>query len=179
MRKQKGVNEICKRLIYGSAKYNNAASTGVKTSNNGGNTYSSPAPIDQLERPKKTIIAYGDGMFNTSPRGNQAAPARLIKKALKKYCCKQLEVFMVDEYLTSQVCNKCKIRNVDNIVTQKSKRRVHTILKCNQNTCNVIWNRDIMAANNILDIFLFAANNNNERLDVFKRSDTTTKKPSV
>ncbi|CEG83412.1 hypothetical protein RMATCC62417_17336 [Rhizopus microsporus] len=62
-------------------------------------------------------------MFNGSLRGNKAAPVRLIKKVLKKYCGKQLEIFMVDEYLTSQICNRYKSRNVDNIVTERSKRR--------------------------------------------------------
>ena len=68
---------------------------------------------------------------------------------------------------------------MDNVVTEKSKRRVHTILKCKQNTCNIVWNRDIMAAHNILDMFLFIARNNNQRLDIFMRQGTSNDQPSV
>ncbi|KAI8050113.1 hypothetical protein BDF21DRAFT_404601 [Thamnidium elegans] len=179
MRKQKDVHEICKRLIHGSVKYNSAESTGVKTSTNNENTYSPPAPSDNLETPGKTIIAFGDGAFSGNLRGHKAAPVRLIKKALNKYCGNNLEICMVDEYLTSQICNECKNRNVENIVTHKSKRRVHTILKRQQTTCNIVWNRDIMTAYNILDIFLFAAKSNNQRLDAFKRQNTTSEQSSV
>ncbi|ORE09418.1 hypothetical protein BCV72DRAFT_64318 [Rhizopus microsporus var. microsporus] len=48
-----------------------------------------------------------------------------------------------------------------------------------QNTCNIVWNRDIMAAHNIFDIFLFAARNNNQRLDVSIRQGTSNDQPSV
>ncbi|KAG1295769.1 hypothetical protein G6F57_017087 [Rhizopus arrhizus] len=167
--KNLGVHEICKRFIHGSVKYDEKATTGVRTSTKKENRYYPSAPIDHEKRSKKTIIAFGDGMFGSSLRGNKSAPVRMIKKALKKYCGKQLDICMVDEYLTSQICNKCKTRNVDNVVTAKSKRRVHTVLQCKQNNCNIIWNRDIMAAHNILDIFLFAAKNKNQRLDAFVR----------
>ena len=172
IRKQKGVHEICKRLIHGSVKYNEKASAENESK------YCPPAPLDHPDKPRKTIIAFGDGMFNSSPRGNRGAPVRLMKKTLQKYCGNQLEIFMVDEYLTSQICNRCKNRNMDNVVTEKSKRRVHTVLKCKQNTCNIVWNHDIMAAHNILDIFLFAVRNNNRRLDVFMQG-ATNDQPSV
>ncbi|GAA5810613.1 hypothetical protein MFLAVUS_004036 [Mucor flavus] len=172
------VHEICKRLIHGSAKYNSATSTGVKTSTKNKNTYSPPAPNDNLEAPGKTIIAFGDGAFSGNGRGHKAVPVRLIKKALNKYCGNNLEIRMVDEYLTSQICNKCKNRNVENMVTHKSKRRVHIILKYQQTTCNIVWNRDIMAAHNILDISLFAANDNDQRFDAFKRQNTTNEQSS-
>lgn len=126
MRKQKGVHKICKRLIHGSAKYYSTTSTGVKTSTKNENTYSPPAPSDNLEAPGKTIIAFGDGAFSGNGRRHKAAPVRLIKKALDKYCGNNLEIYMIGEYLTSQICNKCKDRNVENIVTHKSKRSVHT-----------------------------------------------------
>ncbi|ORE01851.1 hypothetical protein BCV72DRAFT_320049 [Rhizopus microsporus var. microsporus] len=144
IRKQKGMHEICKRLMHGSVKYNKKASTGVKTSSaENESKYCLPAPLDHPDKPRKTIIAFGDCMGTCPP----------YKKALQKYCGNQLEICMVDEYLTCQICNRCKNRNMGNVVTEKSKRR----------------NRDIMAAHNILDIFLFAAKNNNQRLEVFMR----------
>ncbi|ORE09711.1 hypothetical protein BCV72DRAFT_201069, partial [Rhizopus microsporus var. microsporus] len=180
IRKQKGVHEICKGLMYGSVKYNKKSSTGVKTSSaENESKYCPPAPLDHPDKPRKTIIAFGDGMFKNSLRGNRGAPVRLIKKALQKYCGNQFEIRMVDEYLTSQICNRCKNRNMDNVVTEKPKRRVHMILKCKQNTCNIVWNRGIMAAYNILDMFLFAIRNNSQRLDVFMRQGTFNDQSSV
>ncbi|EIE91263.1 hypothetical protein RO3G_15974 [Rhizopus delemar RA 99-880] len=60
IRKQKGVHEICKRFIHGSAKYDEKATTGVRTSTKKENRYYLSAPIDHEKRSKKTIIAFGD-----------------------------------------------------------------------------------------------------------------------
>ncbi|KAI7907630.1 uncharacterized protein BX663DRAFT_528406 [Cokeromyces recurvatus] len=142
VKKQKGVHEICKRFVYNSSKCHQKSSTGVKSVINNISKFYPPTLTDHKERPVKTIIALGDGV--------------------------QLEVVMVNEYLTSQICNKCKIRNVKNVVTKKSKRRVHTILQCQQNT----------SAHNNLYLFLFASKNNNQRLSQFKRKDATTDETS-
>ncbi|KAG1065446.1 hypothetical protein G6F42_026827 [Rhizopus arrhizus] len=77
IRKQKGVHEICKRFIHGSAKYDEKATTGVRTSTKKENRYYPSAPIDHEKRSKKTIIAFGDGMFGSSLRGNKSAPVRM------------------------------------------------------------------------------------------------------
>ncbi|CEG68481.1 hypothetical protein RMATCC62417_04733 [Rhizopus microsporus] len=67
IRKQKGVHEICKRLMHGSVKYNKKASAGVKTSSaENESKYCPSAPLDHPDKPRKTIIAFGDGMFNSS-----------------------------------------------------------------------------------------------------------------
>ncbi|KAL0077491.1 hypothetical protein J3Q64DRAFT_1873112 [Phycomyces blakesleeanus] len=84
-----------------------------------------------------------------------------------------MEMYMLYEYLTSQVCNEFKKRNVENLVNSKSKRRVHAILQLQETTCNIVWNRDIMAVHNILDIFLFSSRNNNQRPDVSVRQTET------
>lgn len=78
-----------------------------------------------------------------------------------------VQVCFIDEYLTSQVCNTCKKRNLDNITTTNSKRRVHLVLKCNNNSCNIVWNRDVNTAKNIVGFFIFAAKNENQRLPAF------------
>ncbi|KAL0073613.1 hypothetical protein F4703DRAFT_1911338 [Phycomyces blakesleeanus] len=98
------------------------------------NKYFPPAPADHTEAPLKTIIDFGDGMFNHVPRGNKAASVRLI--------------------------------NLENLVNSNLKRRVYTILQCQETTCNIVWNRNIMATQNLLGI-LFSARNNNQRRDVF------------
>ncbi|KAI8647718.1 hypothetical protein BD408DRAFT_408368, partial [Parasitella parasitica] len=94
-------------------------------------------------------------------RSKRSGPTKTIIKALQK--CKEnrgVTAQMVDEYLTSQVCNNCKKRNVEYVVQRSAKRRVHSVLRCQETACNIFWNRDIMAAKNILNIFLYAARNN-------------------
>ncbi|OAD65418.1 Homeodomain-like DNA binding domain-containing transcription factor [Phycomyces blakesleeanus NRRL 1555(-)] len=112
------------------------------------NKFFLPASTDHTEAPVKTSIAFGDGVMN-------------------------MEMYMLYEYLTSQVCNEFKKRNVENLVNSKSKRRVHAILQLQETTCNIVWNRDIMAVHNILDIFLFSSRNNNQRPDVSVRQTET------
>ncbi|KAI8638725.1 hypothetical protein BD408DRAFT_351345, partial [Parasitella parasitica] len=166
IKKQKCIEEICRRLTYGSAKYGEKSRMIEKKQTT---SYIPPTPIDHDIKPRKTILALGNAMFNGSLRGNKSAPVRRIRESLRKRRGETLDICFIDEYLTSQVCNICKERNLENVTTAKSVRRVHTVLQCQQNTCNTVWNRDIMAANNILDIFLFAVFNNNERPDIFKR----------
>jgi hypothetical protein len=50
-------------------------------------------------------------------------------------------------------------------------QKIHAVLKCI--SCNTVWNLDVMAAKNMRHIFVYMALNNNERLDAFKRPDTT------
>ncbi|ORE15919.1 MFS general substrate transporter [Rhizopus microsporus] len=40
------------------------------------------------------------------------------------------EFVPVDEYLTSQICNKCKSKQLNNISITGSKRRAHVVLRC-------------------------------------------------
>ncbi|ORE01350.1 hypothetical protein BCV72DRAFT_310112 [Rhizopus microsporus var. microsporus] len=60
------------------------------------------------------------------------------------------EFVSVDEYLTSQICNKCKPRQLNNTSIAGSKRRVHSILKCE--SCGTVWNRDVNSVLNIYDL---------------------------
>ncbi|KAL0083782.1 hypothetical protein J3Q64DRAFT_1810002 [Phycomyces blakesleeanus] len=122
------------------------------------NKYFPPAPADHTEAPLKTIIDFGDGMFNHVPRGNKTASVRLNM------------MYMLDEYLTSQVCNESKKINLENLVNSNLKRRVYTILQCQETTCNIVWNRNIMATQNLLGI-LFSARNNNQRRDYVTVAD--------
>ena len=54
-------------LIHGSVKYNEKTSTGAKTSSaENENKYCPPAPLDHPDKPRKTTIAFGDGMFTAA-----------------------------------------------------------------------------------------------------------------
>ena len=73
----------------------------------------------------------------------------------------------VDEYLTSQICNKCKSKQLNNISITGSKRRVHSVLKCE--SCGTVWNRDVNSALNIYGIFVYKSKHDNESPPPFKR----------
>ncbi|KAI8641591.1 hypothetical protein BD408DRAFT_417841, partial [Parasitella parasitica] len=79
------------------------------TTTRNNSSYSRPPPLDGSFKANKTIIAYGDGRFLPTMRGKRPGPTKTIIKALQK--CKEnrgVTVQMVDEYLTSHVCNNCK-----------------------------------------------------------------------
>ncbi|KAI7904031.1 uncharacterized protein BX663DRAFT_542322 [Cokeromyces recurvatus] len=120
-KKQKAFSEIVKIFTCNSIKYHTGAITNAN----------------------KTIIAYGDGRFSLTMRGKRSGPTKVIIKALQK--CEQnrgVTVQMIDEYLTSQVCNNCKKRNVEKVVQRSAKRRVHSVLQCQETAYNIIWNRN-------------------------------------
>ncbi|KAK9234850.1 hypothetical protein V1525DRAFT_391032 [Lipomyces kononenkoae] len=56
------------------------------------------------KRAKKedVVVAYGDGQFSSTMRGNRAAPVKKLRKHLRRY----VTVAPVDEYRTSRVCSK-------------------------------------------------------------------------
>ncbi|KAI7900318.1 uncharacterized protein BX663DRAFT_518257 [Cokeromyces recurvatus] len=87
---------------------------------------------------KKRIIAFGYAKSGSSMKGKLSAPIRRITDAIKKMS-KELKgntFISVDEYLTCQTCNHCKNRNLTNITTTKSKRKLHAVLKCN--SCSMV-----------------------------------------
>ncbi|ORE21134.1 hypothetical protein BCV71DRAFT_277537 [Rhizopus microsporus] len=66
-------------------------------------------------------------------KGKRAAPTRRITEEIKQKCKQSnegTEFIYVDEYLTSQICNKCKTKEMNNFSISGSKQRVHTVLKC-------------------------------------------------
>ncbi|KAI7893109.1 uncharacterized protein EV154DRAFT_417486, partial [Mucor mucedo] len=50
--------------------------------------------------------------------GSKAAPVRFIKKALKSTVGESLELPLIDGYFTCQICNSCKSRYMENVVTK-------------------------------------------------------------
>lgn len=153
-----------------SNKYRQGSKTGIKTAIRSPSRHYPDAPQDTMIPSSKTIIAFGNASFGATMRGKKAAPVKLIKRRLQQMQTDNLHLCFIDEYLTSQVCNVCKKRNLENVTTANSKRRVHAVLKCKENTCNIVWNRDVNAAKNIYDIFIFAAQNNNSRPTQFQRA---------
>ncbi|ORE21409.1 hypothetical protein BCV71DRAFT_276175, partial [Rhizopus microsporus] len=97
---------------------------------------------------RRQIIAFENGSFCSSMKGKRAAPIRRITEEIKRKYKQSngggTEFVSVDEYLTSQICNKCKSKQLNNISITGSKRRVHSVLKCE--SCGTVWNRDVNSA---------------------------------
>jgi transcription elongation factor Elf1 len=167
IKKQKATHEIAKRLLYGSKKYHKSSSIGCKQAN--GDKWVSAHPKDSKNKPKKTIIAFGNGSFSSSMKGKILTSVKRITEAVKKMVKRdsQTEFVYVDEYLTSQICNKCRNAKLSSASINHSK--VHAILKCE--TCSTVWNRDVNAAKNIHYIFQYQSKHNNERPTIFQRRD--------
>ncbi|ORE13652.1 hypothetical protein BCV71DRAFT_277620 [Rhizopus microsporus] len=157
--------------MVNSKKYRQGSKTGVKTATKSNSRHYPSSPQDTMIPPAKTIVAFGNATFAATMKGKRAAPVKLIIKKLIQIQTNVLQVCFVDEYLTSQVCNACKNRQLDNITTMSSKRRVHAMLECNNSSCNIVWNRDVNAAKNIFDVFIFAAEQENKKHPAFERPE--------
>ncbi|KAL0082943.1 hypothetical protein J3Q64DRAFT_1700261 [Phycomyces blakesleeanus] len=131
---KRGVSEICQRLLVGIQKCYQGSRIGIKTA------------------PKEKVPFTTQMCPNThSMKGKKAAPVKLIKKKIMQRLKNLVEVCFVDEYIISQVCNACKNRSLYNIAAAASKQKVHSVLRYSNTNCDIIWNRDVNAAKNMLD----------------------------
>ncbi|EPB92469.1 hypothetical protein HMPREF1544_00767 [Mucor circinelloides 1006PhL] len=85
------------------------------------------------------------------------------------------ELLLVDinEFKTSKVCNNCLKEDLGNLKIghDNEKTKIHQVLKCK--TCNIYWNRDVMASKNMHTIATSIWCGNG-RPQVFKRHTTTS-----
>ncbi|KAI7900893.1 uncharacterized protein BX663DRAFT_553532 [Cokeromyces recurvatus] len=96
---------------------------------------------DKRFNPANTI-AFGDAKFGSSMKGKLPAPTRRITDAIKKMS-KELKGNTFIYY------------------------KLHAVLKCN--SCNTVWNRDVMAAKNMNYIFTYMLQHKNERPPDFQK----------
>jgi transposase len=103
---------------------------------------------------KMSLVVFRSAMFGKDGariKGHRHGITDMIFKQLKhRETLGELCLVTIDEYFTSQVCNKYKTRNLKN-VTDSNGKKLHSVLRCL--TCNtLIWNRDVMASKNMWDI---------------------------
>ncbi|CEP07788.1 hypothetical protein [Parasitella parasitica] len=126
IKKQKATHEIAKRLFQESNKYNKDSSIGKKKQSSTTDKWVSSPPKDKATDPsvKTRIIASKNASFGTSMKGKLPEPTKRITEAVKKPSndLKGTYFIYVDEYLTSQTCNKCKQRKLTNLNAARSKR---------------------------------------------------------
>ncbi|CEG76575.1 hypothetical protein RMATCC62417_11459 [Rhizopus microsporus] len=160
--KQKGTQEIVKGLFDNSKKYDKSSTVGVRNQNKSKHIHLPPADLPSSSQ-RKQIIAFGNGSFCSSMKGKRAASTKRITEEIKRKCKQSnggTEFVSVDEYLTSQIYNKCKSKQLNNISIIGSKRRVHSVLKCE--SYGTVWNRDVNSALNIYGIFVYKSKHDNE-----------------
>ncbi|KAI9263631.1 hypothetical protein EDC94DRAFT_670893 [Helicostylum pulchrum] len=107
-----------------------------------------------------------------------------IKENFKSYIKKQKATHEIAKSLfpgskkynsTSTLRNKMQKPNKENPVLSApkdnnqtdEKRKLHAVLKCD--SCNTVWNRDVMAVKNIHNIFTYMSQHNSERPPEFRR----------
>jgi hypothetical protein len=173
--RQKAMNEMCKRLFSGNSKYQPECAD-IQQQNL--QKWKPLSPRDgQDERTRPVVVAFGAAKFGNL-RGNVSAPTKLFKAALLNHVKKLKRniqrndlhgpkyVVMIDEYFTSQICPLCKTRTTSNEV-DADDQKIHSVHNCD--SCHTRRNRDHMASMNIRNIFLYMANNNDKRPEIFQQ----------
>ncbi|KAG2208314.1 hypothetical protein INT47_006170, partial [Mucor saturninus] len=102
------------------------------------------------------LIIFGDGLKNKSQtkfKGLRSGVTDKLYRQLKRRE-KLGELLLVDinEFKTSKTCNSCFSNDLKNMRcgTDEKSSHIHQILICKR--CNIFWNRDVMAAKNMLAI---------------------------
>lgn len=91
-------------------------------------------------------------------KGTVPAPVKLLHKALQH----RAVVVSVDEFRTSVVCSKCNHRDMIGVkcsrglAIQKDRARfpLYDVRACQNPSCRTVWNRNLNAARNILEVYL-------------------------
>lgn len=100
---------------------------------------------------KKVVVAYGDG----DKQGNLRGTAPMMSTKLFKKVSQSARVVVINEYKTSQLCSCCHRQ-----MTQYRKQ--FRMKRCMNNDCiRTVWDRDINASINILNLFLHACLSDN------------------
>ncbi|ORE09475.1 hypothetical protein BCV72DRAFT_260756 [Rhizopus microsporus var. microsporus] len=134
-----------------------------------------PVPIPQPERRKNKnrfeegdckkipLVIFGDGLKN---KGH-------VRQLKHREGLGELLLLDINEYKALKTCNSCLNQDLQNPKCRRGDdiRKIHQVLKCS--TCNIFWNRDVMAAKNML---LIAPSiwNGQGRPNVFKRQIATS-----
>jgi hypothetical protein len=113
---------------------------------------------DQETKMMPTIVAYGDGSFDSNMRGHCPAPVRRFRTHLVRLArdpSVPLVVLHMSEHRTSKLCSAChkemepwKLRG-ENLARADETRRRHIEHSVRQCSCGRVWNRDVNAARNM------------------------------
>ncbi|GAA5812652.1 hypothetical protein MFLAVUS_006109 [Mucor flavus] len=126
---------------------------------------------------KMPLVVFGDGLKNKDHiklKGHRHGLSNKIYKQLKlREGLGELLLLDINEYYTSKTCNSCLNQGLKNLEVGKGEdvKKLHQILVCT--TCNIFWNRDVMASKNMMSIATSIWSGNG-RPNVFKRKNATS-----
>jgi hypothetical protein len=178
--RQRGLNELARRFTFGSKKYgatprpNHRQVANPEQKRKHPDKWKAICSKDQAQEDatQKYIIAFGAGVF-APMKGKRLGPTKALWRRLCAVSRNQpnVSVLKVCEDMTSQNCATCQARTLINLRERRSANnfghKVHAVRICK--TCGTVWNRDEMAAKDILYIFKYMALNNNVRPPSFVR----------
>jgi hypothetical protein len=101
----------------------------------------------------KVVVGFGDwsNPHDSIIRGHKRGPVLKLKNHLRKWC----KVIDVNEFRTSKLC--CKCHNETEKVSYNSVK-VNSVLRCLNNECGMIIDRDINGCKNILKMLMVSLN---------------------
>lgn len=97
---------------------------------------------------KRVLVGFGNwsSQKDSIIRGHRRGPVVALKRELKQWCTLKL----VDEYCTSKMCCRCD-RETEKVSYGKIK--VNSVLRCKNNECGIVIDRDVNGCKNIFKIF--------------------------
>ena len=126
--------------------------------------------------PGEVIIGIGDWSNDKPMKNKEPTKGKSIRRLFKR---SGYELYLVDEYKTSKICNSCE-KETENFLYRedprewkKSKKLIHSLLRCKTSTCNKLWNRDTNGALNILKI-IKSVKEGTERPEAYRRNQSST-----
>jgi hypothetical protein len=124
---------------------------------------------------RPVVVAFGSALFNV--KGHRRAP---IKGIRNKLLSDGVEIYLVNEDYTSQLCSTCHEQLIP-MRSAGSKRALHSIRRCTTADCSShVWNRDVNASRNIMHVFRNEmAAKKPHRPEKFTRAFQTAKKDAA
>ncbi|KAG2200602.1 hypothetical protein INT47_007346 [Mucor saturninus] len=192
---QKSIEDAVNILINGSTKYNKKRRKNKKKSKKRRRSRivdslkSKPKIIKREhkekfeggDRNKMPLIIFGDGLKNKSQtkfKGLRSGVMdKLYRQLKRREKLGELLLVNINEFKTSKVSILMYINTFDNDLknmrcgTDEKSSHIHQILICKR--CNIFWNRDVMAAKNMLAISQSIWDGQG-RPTVFKRLNATS-----
>jgi putative transposase-like DNA-binding protein len=111
--------------------------------------------LSDLPTDKVTVIGFGDSSFNHASKGHAPTPGsrqlrHLLRHSKEKWRWPKWKTHVLDiwEFNTSKVCSQCHATR--RLGEEKGVTEKHFVRRCEEPSCQAIWNRDINAALNMV-----------------------------
>ena len=140
---------------------------------------------------KRAVVVLGAATFSRG-FGHFPAPIKELRRRLEQHT----RVVVLHEHYTSQRCSKCAFgltelvgeERVDDVLEpgkcgQSGQRRpindIHGVRWCPHRNCTTRWNRDVNAARNMRQVFLYMLHNNQQRPRAFAHDGALSAPPPL